>query len=116
MILLQNEKRLKNFDAVGDSRTLKTNKNFDHTKLLIQQLVLFFYDNALNTKFSQSCKKSQSRFCMGCHSEKNYLRCLRPLKPNRFEEIPNRFYKVQINLALTANLFVHSKKCQIDLQ
>ena len=52
---------------------------------------------------------------MGCHSEKNYLRCLWPLKPNRFEEIPNRFYTVQINLALTVNLFVHSKKCQIDL-
>ena len=49
MILLQNEERLKIFDAVGNSRILKTNGNFDDTKLLIEQLVLFFYVNALNT-------------------------------------------------------------------
>ena len=64
MILLQNEKRLKNFDAVVHSRILKTNENFDHTKLLIEQLVLLFHVNALNTKFCQNFKKSQSRFCI----------------------------------------------------
>ena len=98
MILLQNEERLKNFDAVGNLRILKTNENFDHTKLLIEQLVLFFYFNALNTKFSQNSKNSQSRFCV------NFSTSIRVPEMNRSKLFrPDPYGKIQNLRRLTGH-------------